>query len=145
MIAELTAIMLVCDGVSITTPSQTPNSQYADGFHSQNAHSRLNDLQRINERLHVEIDGDVVRVKMPPSMEPAIAGRGEDGWRTLTDTAITPDFIRGRLSYNWINRPSVIIDRRTGAIDVTHKSRTTTLARFEGACQRLETWPDRLF
>lgn len=144
MIAELTAILLVCDGVSITSPMQNPNSAHG-GSQSHNGRARLNELQRIDERAHVEIAGDSVRVKMPSSMEPAIAGRGEDGWRTLSDTIISPDIIRGRLSYNWINRPLVVIDRRTGVIEVTHQSRTTTLARFEGACRRLETWPDRLF
>ncbi len=116
--------------------SATANTSLSDGFNSANARTTSIVMGRSNERVLVEISGSVVRIKMPASMEPAASGRGVDGWRTLTDTTMTTDEIRGQFSYSWVNKPTVRIDRRTGEIRVAQRSLISGTSSFDGLCQR---------
>lgn len=145
MIAEVAAIFLVCDGVGVSPQSATSSTTLSDGFNSASAQTTSITMRRGDERALVEIRGDVVKIKMPVSMQPPASGRGEDGWRTLTDTVITPDEIRGQFSYNWVNKPTVRIDRRTGEIRVAQRSVMAGMSSFDGTCRRQELPAEPLF
>ncbi len=86
-------------------------------------------------RVMVEIDGNEGRISPPAELVPEIAGRGENGWRRLTEMTITEDEVRARFSLNWINKPLVIINRRTGDIEIRAGDVVAGSAGFRGDCR----------
>ena len=76
---------------------------------------------------------------MPEVMSPALGGRGQNGWRTLTDVTISEREIAGRFAYNWINRPLVRVNRLTGTIDIQNTNALTGGQGFQGKCERVKT------
>lgn len=88
------------------------------------------------DRAYLQIDGEAVRIRPPESIVPSVAGRGEDGWRNMSDVTITDRDIRGRFSLNWINRPTVVVNRMTGEITISGGDLLAGQARFSGVCER---------
>lgn len=138
MIQAATAIVLSCVGMSDTPASSTvATNVYRDG-QSASANSTIYGRERLTDRMTVEIANGIVRTKGPDSLEPAIAGRGDDGWRTLTNVTMTDEEIRGKLSYSWVMKPTVRIDRMSGEIDITNRSLVAGMWSFKGQCERQE-------
>lgn len=138
MIQAATAIVLSCVGMSDTPASNTVSTNvYSDG-QSARANSTIHGRDRLADRMTVEINGNVVRMRGPNTLEPAIAGRGEDGWRTLTNVSITDAEIRGQLSYSWVMKPTVRIDRMSGEIEILNRSFVAGMWSFKGQCERQE-------
>lgn len=75
---------------------------------------------------------------MPEVMSPTLGGRGQNGWRTLTDVTISEREITGRFAYNWINRPLVRVNRLTGTIDIQNTNSLTGNQGFQGRCERVK-------
>lgn len=88
------------------------------------------------DRTYIEVDGMVVRIKPPESIVPSVAGRGEDGWRTMSDVTINERQIRGRFSLNWLNRPTVVVNRMTGDVSISGGDVLAGRASFSGTCER---------
>jgi hypothetical protein len=59
------------------------------------------------------------RIRLPRSLIPPINSRGDNGWWALYDVSIGPDVIRATYRLNGLNKPRVVIDRRSGRITVT--------------------------
>lgn len=110
------AIALQCDGVARTDTGQYP------------------------ERVRVEIADGGVRIDTPDIMAPSVSGRGNAGWRELTDVSITDREISGRYSYNWINKPKVTINRMSGDIEI-QASDVASHASFRGDCRPANSTP----
>lgn len=70
------------------------------------------------------------KVKLPAALIPPIS-RGKDGWWDFTSLSVSDETIRGQISLNVLNHPSVVIDRHTGDIDVKGLG-----MRFNGSCER---------
>lgn len=138
MIQAATAIILSCVGVSDTPATSTmATNVYRDG-QSASANPTIYGRERLTDRMTVEINGDVVRVKGPDTLTPVVAGRGDDGWRTLTNVSISPAEIRGQLSYSWVTKPIVRIDRMSGEIEISNRSFVAGMSSFKGQCERQE-------
>jgi hypothetical protein len=58
------------------------------------------------------------RIRLPKSLIPPLNSRGNDGWWALSDLSIEPDTIRATYRLNGLNKPRMVIDRRTGRITV---------------------------
>lgn len=58
------------------------------------------------------------RIRLPRSLIPPINSRGDSGWWDLYDVSIGPDTIQGTYRLNGLNKPRVVIDRRSGRITV---------------------------
>jgi hypothetical protein len=89
-----------------------------------------------SDRTYIEVNGQTARIKPPESIVPTLAGRGEDGWRTMTDVTVTDREIRGRFSLNWINRPTVVVNRMTGEVIISGGDALAGRAGFTGDCER---------
>lgn len=62
-----------------------------------------------------------------------IRGGGDEGWWTFQTIDIQPERIEGRISLNFANKPKVVINRRTGDIDIGGVG-----IAFSGVCQKVE-------
>ena len=78
----------------------------------------------------IVFEGEGGRVRMPDALVPNLRGRSNDGWRPLNNVSQAGDLITARFSYNFLDRPSVRIDRTTGGIEIR-----SLAARFVGECQ----------
>jgi hypothetical protein len=58
------------------------------------------------------------RIRLPRTLIPPINSRGNDGWWNLYDVSVGPDVIRATYRLNGLNKPKIVIDRRSGKITV---------------------------
>ncbi|MNT77919.1 hypothetical protein D3C72_2170950 [compost metagenome] len=65
---------------------------------------------------------------MPKQLVPPIHGDSNNGWWDLMDLVVGHDEIRGRFQLNSLNRPTVVINRRSGVITVDG------MIKFSGRC-----------
>lgn len=93
------------------------------------------------DRAYIEVNGETVRIKPPASIVPNLSGRGDDGWRTMSEVSITQREIRGRFSLNWINKPAVVVNRMTGEVIISGGDILAGSAGFVGDCERVRTDP----
>lgn len=93
------------------------------------------------DRAYLEVNDETVRIKPPGSIVPTLSGRGDDGWRTMSEVSITEREIRGRFSLNWINKPTVVVNRMTGEMIISGGDLLAGSAGFFGDCQRVRTDP----
>lgn len=125
-------LILLCEGVATVGTATTAGTHVYGSEGSATANTTVYGSERISERLTVRVGDGTIDVRLPASMTPAVSGRGNDGWRALTDVQISDDEIRGRFSSNWINRPTLRIDRLTGDIEIDAMGATG----FRGTCAR---------
>jgi hypothetical protein len=115
-------LALQCDGVE--TFDTTVSVPGQDG----GAPVIRNDMSRQFERVQIIFEGTGGRVRMPDV--PGLRGSSGDGWRPLNNVAQAGDLITARFSYDFLDHPSVRIDRTTGGIEIS-----SLAARFVGECQ----------
>lgn len=131
VIFQAAVLSLQCDGTSTIAVQTTGQTSVWAGTESANANSVVTSSARQADRVLVEVDGETVRVRPPASMAPQLGGGGSDGWRALTDVTIDERRISGKFAYNWINRPTVTINRMTGDIEIMGSS------KYSGVCFRV--------
>lgn len=68
--------------------------------------------------LMIQTWGGGGRIRLPRSLIPPINSRGDNGWWDLYDVAVASDTIRATYRLNGLNKPKVVIDRRSGRITV---------------------------
>jgi len=83
--------------------------------------------------LMVQLWGDGGRIRLPKSLVPPINSRGANGWWDLYDVRVNPNVITASYRLNGLNKPKVIIDRRSGRITVQGFSQYA----FRGSCDQL--------
>lgn len=145
MLAELMALTLVCDGIADTRAVDRSTATMTDGLNTRSAHGTTTRAVRVPDRLWIEVQGQSARIKAPTSITPAAAGRTDDGWRPVSDLAVTDERISGKFSFNWVNSPAFSINRMTGEIEVRGRSFVSGQTDFSGRCQPFEKPRERLF
>jgi len=85
----------------------------------------------VPDRFLVVVTGDTVRVRPPTSIIPPLHGGAKDGWWDLTGATISDTEIGGRFSINFLNKPTVKIDRTNGSIEVQGNFDLS----FRGTCE----------
>lgn len=79
------------------------------------------------------------RIRLPRSLIPPINSRGNNGWWDLYDVSVGPDVIRATYRLNGLNKPRLVIDRRSGRITVNG----TVDYGFRGTCDLIGDEPRR--
>jgi hypothetical protein len=79
------------------------------------------------------------RIRLPKSLIPPINSRGNQGWWDLSDVSVSPDAVRASYRLNGLNKPRLVIDRRSGRITVTGMSDYG----FRGTCDLIGHEPRR--
>lgn len=121
---------LACQGQADVSTSATTNVGEPGGPVN---FVTTNGRDRVGERVTVSFNETGGRIRLPDSMLPTIRGRSEDGWRPLSNVEISDDRITGRLSFNFLDKPSVRIDRVTGTLEVRGLDTS-----FVGECQAID-------
>lgn len=80
----------------------------------------------------VEIDGGRGRIRPAKNMVPPIHGDSDGGWYNIGNLSVSRDIIRGEFKLNGMNRPKLMIDRRSGHISLDG------LTKFSGSCDPLD-------
>ncbi len=73
------------------------------------------------------------RIRLPKSLIPPINSRGNNGWWDLSNVSVGPDEIRATYRLNGLNKPRIVIDRRSGRITVQGSSNYG----FRGRCDTI--------
>jgi hypothetical protein len=81
--------------------------------------------------MFVDVVGNDARVKLPGIMIPPLHSGSEQGWRPIDKLVVGDTEITGSFALNFLNKPSISINRVTGHIDVRGLGRTG----FSGECR----------
>lgn len=82
------------------------------------------------DEILIDITGVSGRIKLPGRLTPVLHTHADDGWRTFSSLTVGDTEIKGRFDLNFANRPSLVINRMTGHIDLVGRAGT-----FAGQCQ----------
>ncbi len=133
-VSATAAITLVCGGAGTATkPTASSAYAYDNSGNSANATVYGRRSEAFEDQVDLVIDGENSRIRLPRTMLPPIKG-GKDGWFSIKDIKVSPESFSGSAKVNFINHPSVYVDRRTGTISINGKGGTYT-----GRCERVET------
>lgn len=135
-VAAANDIHLVCDGTGTVERGETVR---ASGFdwrsgRTVSVNGYTTRTAQVDSEVLVDIIGDGGRIKLPPTLTPAIRSRSDDGWRDFTTLSVGEAEINGRFALNFLNKPSVTINRMTDHINITALSRS-----FSGLCHPYDT------
>lgn len=140
--ASADELSLICSGVG-ARDSVERSSGFAVGSSGQSASGSGVTTRRESfaESVLVEVNDSEGRIFFPSSLLPQVHGSSDAGWRPLERLNVTDDRISGRFSLNFLNKPTVEIDRRTGTIEIDGFSSTS----FSGVCERAPEQATRRF
>ncbi len=79
--------------------------------------------------VNISIHDDRGRIRIPKQLIPPMNSGGSDGWWDIDELLVGHNEIRGRFRLNALNRPTLNIDRRSGAITVEG------MIAFNGRCE----------
>ncbi len=80
--------------------------------------------------VNISIHADDGRIRIPKQLIPPLNSGGSDGWWNIDELLVGHNEIRGRFRLNGLNRPSIVIDRRSGSITVDG------MIKFNGRCEQ---------
>lgn len=129
-LAQEAPINLVCGGGGIHRRVDVATGQVTSGADTAQGSIQYRSSEGYGDEVHVELAGDTGRIRVPAGMRPRLTYGGNDGWWPLRDIRYSRDEITGKFTLNFMNRPSVRIDRLTGHISIQGRS-----GSYAGACQ----------
>lgn len=124
------SLVLVCYGAG-TRPAVTSKPTYSwnPRNHKWEWSNQVgNSAQGFNSDVQIELYGDHGRIHLGPKLVPPIHSGGNDGWWDLDNLVVTPDRITGSYRLNGLNKPKLLIDRRSGRIMIEAQT------NFSGQC-----------
>ena len=123
-------IQLVCYGEAEKTVMENRSVMEWDNDKNQSVQKYTVETgkSRFDTAVNVSIQGSAAQIRLPKQLIPPIHGDSNDGWWDLMDLIVGHDEIRGRFRLNALNRPTVVINRRSGVITVDG------MIKFSGRC-----------
>jgi hypothetical protein len=124
-------IQLLCYGAAekMTTESHS-GYQWDDAQHKYVPKSSIETGKTdFDASLNVSIQGDRGSIRLPESLVPPIHSGSHDGWWDIDDLIVGHNEIRGKFRLNGLNKPTIVIDRRSGAITIDG------MIKFSGRCE----------
>ena len=126
------SLHLRCDGAGTVQDAQTTTANvFASNGRSATGSATTYSEREIKERVLIELADTKGRIRFPKALVPPINSGGSDGWWPFTELKVTDTEIIGRFRLNFLNKPSIRIDRIHGDIDVEGFAGL----RFRGACE----------
>ena len=120
-------------------PSYRPGAGYDDIALVCSGRGSSDSEGRFRGSLNVQVSGGGGRIRLPNQLIPPLNSGGRDGWWELRDVSVGGSTIRATYKLNGINRPSVVIDRRSGSISIQGLSKYA----FSGDCDPDDNGPRR--
>ena len=132
-IAHADTLELICYGVARFSEDSTGKVTTDDGWGGRTdstvtVSGRGQSNAALGIRIHDESWGEI---KIPGELIPLLRSSSKDGWRPLSELALSETEIRARFVLNAINRPKVLIDRRTGFVELSGWG-----GGFRGNCEK---------
>lgn len=87
--------------------------------------------ERYQDTVIVKINGSEGRIKLPKKMGGSVAD--DDGYLSFQDITMTEDEISGRARITFMEKPKVVINRRTGGILIRDAEDT-----YSGTCEKYD-------
>lgn len=107
---------LVCVGTGTQQLEDSSKVEFDDNRgYSADATATKSKIIEFEEQVNVEITGNQGRILFPERMLPVFRG-GDKGWIKLKNIAVGANEITATAAINFISRPTIRLDRRTGAI-----------------------------
>jgi hypothetical protein len=124
-------IHLACDG-TVTFPDTEQGTAFVFNSHGDSASARGYATHRgeAEDEVLIDVSGTTGRIKVPAVMMPPLHERTDDGWRPFDTLHVGDTEIVGGFSFNFIDRPSVSINRITGHVEIKGINKRT----FIGDC-----------
>lgn len=97
--------------------------------------------EHFDASLMLQLNGASGQVRLPKKLIPPIHSRGQDDWWQLDNVAVSSDTISASYRLNGLNKPRLIVDRRSGRITVVG----TGDYAFRGTCDRVGGGEQRRF
>lgn len=124
------SLVLVCYGAG-NKPATTasPTYKWNSDKHKWDWETTIQSTtQGFSSDVQIEIYGDHGRIHLGPSLVPPIHSGGSNGWWELDNLVVSPTQITASYRLNGMNKPKVIVDRRTGRIEIK------AVTNFAGQC-----------
>ncbi len=123
-------IQLVCYGqAEKTTVENRSGFQWNPDKHKYEEKQEVTTGKRdFDTAINVSIHGDAGRIHMPKQLIPPMHSGGSGDWWDIDELIVGHNEIRGRFRLNALNRPTVVIDRRSGMLTVDG------MIKFNGRC-----------
>jgi hypothetical protein len=129
-------LLLSCSGIgSQIAPSVSFGSAYSSSAGSVTGTSTNYGVRESPDLTIVEIRDGVGRIRVPATIIPPIHTGGTGGWWALSDILMGEDEISAKFSLNFMDKPKVVIDRRTGQISINGFGQWD----FRGSCEAVDT------
>lgn len=121
----LIALNLVCTGTGskVVTDTSSSSSLYGESASASSTRIDYGDL------VDIRIDDAGGMIRMPKAMWPLAHSGNHDGWWKFRKLQITEQEIIGSVQFNFINKPSIRINRLTGSLSINGTS------HFFGKCE----------
>lgn len=124
---------LVCTGGGAANKIDTTTAQAWDNSgNSAQGTAQMRSRVGFADQVDLWVEGGEGRIRLPRVMLPPLRG-GKDGWFELKDVKITADAITASAAVNFINKPKVRVDRRTGVISINGKA-----GQYTGECTKVD-------
>ncbi|GGZ41528.1 hypothetical protein [Asticcacaulis endophyticus] len=123
-------LQLVCYGEAQTITAQT-HSGYewdADKHKYMPKTSIETGRNQFDTAVTISIHGDEGQIRLPKPMVPPIHSGGDGNWWPIDDLIVGHNEIRGRFALNGLNKPNIVINRRSGVITIDG------MVKFSGRC-----------
>ena len=132
-VAHAGTLELICYGTARFTEQSTGEVSRSDGWggtadSTVTMRSRGQSNASVRVRIHDESWGEI---KIPGELIPLLRSASNDGWRPLSELELTETEIRARFILNVMNKPKVLVDRRTGDMELSGWG-----GGFRGSCER---------
>lgn len=129
---------LVCTGTANYTVDERTNVYAYSGGQSASGWATTTRGASSREQFTFRVSGDDIRVRPPRVMIPLMRGKGAgDGWWQLADVEVTDARLSGKWSFNLLNNPRAVIDRRSGEATVSGFGFS-----FRGECEAVRHDPN---
>jgi hypothetical protein len=123
-------VQLVCYGEAEKTTLQSHSGYEWDADkHKYEQKSTLETGKtNFDTAVNVSIEGDRGQIRLPQQLVPPIHSGGDNGWWPIEELIVGHNEIRGRFHLNGLNKPSIVINRRSGVITIDG------MIKFSGRC-----------
>jgi hypothetical protein len=129
-----TAVQLRCPGVGAATRNEITDPPKEPKDERVPESKKLEDAgkRRFRGVAWITIGSRAAKIHVPEQMLPKLNSAPDDGWLEIKDLDVSRRAIHGGLSFNFVNKPSLTIDRISGDLSIEASGAT-----FIGACRRV--------
>ncbi|WKL56558.1 hypothetical protein Q1W73_12795 [Asticcacaulis sp. ZE23SCel15] len=124
-------IQLMCYGEAETTVAENHSGfEWDDRKHKYVSKSSVETgKSHFDAAINVSIHDDQGTLRLPKTMVPPLHASSDDGWWTIDNLMVGHNEIRGQFRLNALNKPNLVINRRSGVMTIDG------MLNFTGRCE----------